>query len=82
MRYEIRYHTIQSDHILAIPEFSHKEVVEATTPLKLRKYIESKKDEYGHHYKKAKKPSFGFDYTSNAGGVKVKPYKPPKVRKV
>jgi len=78
-KYEIRYHSIQSDHILAIPEFSHKEIVK-TTPKKLQKYIESKTDEYGGHYKKEKE--FGFDYVSNAGGVKVKLYKEPKIKEV
>lgn len=85
MKYEIRYHSIQSDHILAVPQFSHKEIVEAATPQKLRKYIESKKDEYSSPYKKAdakSKKMFGFDYVSSAGGVKVKRYKPPKVKKI
>lgn len=85
MRYEIRYHSIQSDHILAIPEFSHREIVDAASPEKLRKYIEGQKDEYGNRYKKAKfkdKKMFGFDYVSSAGAVKVKKYKPPKVKKI
>ncbi len=80
---KIEYHSIQSDHILAFPEFDHSEVVEYETPRKLQRYIESKKDDWGNYYKKPdKKKSFGFDYVSRTGGVKVKPYKPTKIKKI
>jgi hypothetical protein len=80
VRYKIKYHSIQSDHILAVPQFSHSEIIECDSKVRLDTYIRSQKDEYGHHYKKGGK-QFGFDYTSNAGGVKVKPYR-PKVKKI
>ena len=79
VKYEIRYYLIKSDHFLAIPEFSHKEIVK-TTFKNLQKYIESKKDAYCNHYKKKK--SFGFDYVSNTGGVKVKLYKEPIIKRI
>jgi len=80
MKVKIKYHTIQSDHILASPEFTHSEIVEYESKQKLQRYIESQKDGYGHNFKKDK--SLGFDYISRAGGVKVEPYKPPKVKKI
>jgi len=82
MKYEIRYHEIMSDHILAVPEFSRKEVVEADTQRDLRKYIEKQKDGWGNPFKKSKDKFAGFDYISRAGGIKVKVYKPPKVKKI
>ncbi len=85
MKYEIRYHEIMSDHILAVPEFVRKEVVEAPSLAKLDKYIKSKKDDYGHPFRKASasdKRLFGFDYISKSGAVKYKRYKPPKVKKI
>ena len=39
MKYEIRYHSIQSDHILAVPEFSHKEIVDAKTRQHVIRYV-------------------------------------------
>jgi hypothetical protein len=85
MKSLVKYYSIQSDHLLAIPEYSHKEVVEHATPEKLRKYIEAQKDEYGGYYRKAtaeRKKRFGFDYTSGSGAVKVEKYKPQKVKKI
>ena len=85
MKYEIRYHEIMSDHILAVPQFSHKEIIDAATPSAVRSYVESKKDGYGNHFKEAStriKKLVGFDYTSSAGAVKVKKYKAPKVKKI
>jgi hypothetical protein len=81
----ISYHTIESDHVLATPEFTHSEVIEALgfDDPKLIKYIESKTDGYGHKFKKKK--NFGFDYISRAGGVKVEEYKElekPKIKKL
>ncbi len=80
MRMKIKYYSIQSDHILAIPAYSRSEIVDVKSFKELQKYIESQKDGYGHKFKKKK--SFGFDYTSVAGAVKVESYKPPKVKKI
>jgi hypothetical protein len=82
MKYEIRYHTIQSDHLLAVPEFSHKEIVDAKTRQHVIRYVKKQKDEYGHHYKYHPEKRYGFDFTSNAGGVKIRKYKPPKVKRI
>ena len=84
MKKTIIYCSIQSDHILAVPEETHREVIEVSSMAKLQRYIETKKDDYGHRYKKSEKTckSFGFDYISIAGGVKVEDYKPPTVKKI
>lgn len=76
MKYKIEFHSIQSDHMLAMPELDYIEYIETNSPLKLKKYIESKKDSYGNYFKFKKE--FGYDYISRAGGVKVKLYKPIK----
>jgi hypothetical protein len=82
MKIRIIYHTIQSDHILATPEYTHEEVVEVKgfDDPKLVNYIESKTDGYGHKFKRKK--NFGFDYISQAGGVVVKEYEKPKEPKI
>jgi hypothetical protein len=87
MKIKINYHSIQSDHILAMPEFSHCEIVEAEglNDPKLVNYITSQKDEYGSKFKKADKKTkslLGFDYISRAGGVKIEKYKEPKTKKL
>lgn len=84
-KYLVKYHYVMSDHILAVPAFHHKEVVEAASSADLRKYIEKQKDDWGFSFKKASPSSkrmFGFDYTSKSGGVKVSAYKPPRIKKV
>lgn len=80
MKIEITYCTIQSNHILAVPEPTHSEIVEVDSWKDLDKYIEKQSDLYGNRFKKDK--SFGFRYISGAGGVKVKRYKPPKINKI
>jgi len=82
MKIKISYFDIMSDHILASPEFSSCEVVEANglDDKKLDEYIISKQDFYGHHYKK--EYSHGFDYISNQGAVKVEIYEEPKVKRL
>lgn len=79
-RYKINYHSIQSDHILATPEFTHSEIVEVDSDEKLQEYIESKTDGYDNHFKKEDKPFFGFDYISRTGGVKVEEYNPKIIK--
>jgi hypothetical protein len=76
MKKVIQYYLVQGDHIFAVPEPHHSELIENDDPVKLRKYIESQKDSYGCFYKKKKFTGFGldFDYTSNQGAVKVKDY--------
>lgn len=80
MKIKVKYYSIQSDHILAVPAFSHSEIVEVSSYEKLDKYIKKQKDPYGHHYRKEK--YLGFDYISNAGAVKVGLYKSPRVKKI
>lgn len=78
MKYEIEYYTIQSDHILAVPQYSHSEIVDSTLP-RIRKYIRGK----GYHLAKAwTKKNFDFDFTNAWGAVKIKEYKSPKVKKI
>lgn len=82
MKKIIKYYYIKSDHIFASPEYDHEEIVEVENDEKLAKYIESKKDGWGNNFKKKK--SFGFDFISNQGGVKVLDYiyKKPIIKKV
>lgn len=91
MKIKISYHSIQSDHILAVPEFTHSEIVEATglNDKKLIKYISGQTDWYGNRFRKlgnSDKDKFikrmGFAYTSPAGGAKVEEYKAPSVKKL
>lgn len=84
-KYEIRYYEIQSDHILAMPEFHHKEVVEAKFYNEALAYIRKQKDGYGHKYRLAtdeEHKMFGFDFHSAAGAVKIRKYKPRKVKQI
>ena len=69
-----------SDHILATPEITSEEVVSAKSREYLDKYIEGKKDFYGHSFKKESR--YGFDYISATGGVKVKKYTPQIIKKI
>lgn len=68
----IKYYYIKSDHIFAKPEYDHEEIVEGTDK-QIENYILKQKDQYGHLFKQDK--SFGFNYISNQGAVKVLPYK-------
>ena len=82
MRYKLEIYSIQSDHLLAFPEFDHFMYVESDD---IDKYIREKMtDGYGHHYEKADAKSkriFGFDYTSHVGALNVNEYKEPKFEK-
>ena len=66
--------------IFAIPTETHREVVEFNSQRDLDKYVTSKTDDYGNVFKK--KRSLGFDYISRAGGVRIKAYKPPVIKKI
>ena len=79
MKYKIKYYYIKSDHLLALPEYDHEEIVSVESIQKLKKYIESKKDHYGNNFKTDK--SHGFDYISNQGGIKVELYN-PQIKKI
>lgn len=79
MKYKIKYYYIKSDHIFASPEYDHNEIIDTSSEEELQKYIESKKDQYGNNFKKEN--SFGFDYISNQGAVKVEIYN-PKIKKI
>lgn len=82
MKVKIRYHEINSDHILASPEFDREEIVECESfdDPKLISYIESKTDFWRHKFKKSKKRTMGFDYISKQGGVKVEEYIEPNIK--
>jgi len=80
MKFVIEYYEIMSDHLLATPEFHHKEIVDAKNDKALDNYIAQQKDFYGNHY--VKKANYGFTHISNQGALKVYPYKPPKVKKI
>ena len=81
MYYKIKYYEIGYDAgLFSLPEFSHEEIVEAYNLKNVGEYILSKKDNLDNKYEKDK--SFGFDYISKRGGVKIKKYKPPKIKKV
>ena len=80
MKYLIKYYEIQSDHILASPEYDRSEIIETSSSNDLKKYIESKKDQYGNNFKM--KSDFGFDYISNSGAVKVSVYKEPVAKRI
>ena len=81
MKVRINYHSISyGAHVFATPDFTNSEIVEVSSlnDEKLKNYIESKKDDYGHPFKKEE--IFGFDYTSHAGGVKVEIYNEPNIK--
>ncbi len=78
----INYHTIKSDHIFATPEYTHSEVVNASSPADLINYVEKQTDQYGHNFKYEEEKSFGFDFISHAGGVKIEDYNDPDVKKI
>ena len=78
-RFKIKYYYLKSDHMLACPEYDHEEIVEVRSLEKLDKYITTQKDQMGHYFRKKK--SFGFDYISNQGAVKVEVYN-PKIKKI
>lgn len=82
MKKIIKYYYIKSDHIFASPEYDHEEIVEVENEQKLKDYIESKKDDYGCKFEKSKKKTFGFDFISKYGGVKVLDYKKPIIKKI
>ena len=79
MKIKIKYYYIKSDHILATPEYDHKEIVEVANQEDLDNYIFKQKDDYGNKFKK--KTSYGFDYISHQGGIKIKIYN-PKIKKI
>lgn len=79
MKYLIKYYLCQSDSMFAIPTFTHEEVIECSVPRKIKEYVEKQKDGYGHGYKQNR--SFGFDYISKQGAVKVSEYK-PKIKQI
>ncbi len=82
MKYIIEYWDIGEGGGLAMffPEFTRKEIIESDTEEELNTYILKQKDKWGGEFRKKK--SFGFDYISNNGAVKVKQYKEPKIKKI
>ncbi len=84
MKIKISYCSIKSARVLAMPELTHSEIVEAKgfDDPKLVNYITSQKDWYGHKFKKDSKKTFGFNYISNTGGVRVERYREPRTKKL
>lgn len=78
MKLIVEYYEMQSDHLLAMPEYDREEFIEVKNEDELDRYISTKKDWYGCEYKKDK--SHGFDYISGQGGIKIKEYEEPKFR--
>ena len=75
MKYKIEVRNIQSDHILASPEFSrYTRDVDSWIKNNL-------KDDYGRSFKEAtskQKNLFGIDYISQTGSLILHKYKEPK----
>ena len=87
MKYIIEYYWIQSDHILATPDYGKSETVECNSIKELDDYLSKQHDPWNkkNYYKKAteeEKKMFGFDYISRQGGVKIEKYKSPKFKKI
>jgi hypothetical protein len=83
MKVKIMYHSIDGGgSIFATPDFTHSEIVEVDSmdDVKLQNHIESKKDDWGNHFKKREGELFmGYHYASHQGGVKIEEYKEPNV---
>lgn len=79
MQYIIGYYSLGEGGGLSMfwPEFTHREIVDAPNEEELNKYISTKKDKWGNIFKKKK--SFGFDFISKAGAVKIKAVKVKKI---
>jgi hypothetical protein len=71
MYFEIQYFYIKSDHILASPEYDHREIVKVNTRKQLEDYVKSLQDLYNNPFKKCDPPRYGFNYISNQGALKV-----------
>jgi len=88
MKYIITYLGVRSDRIFAVPEPIDSEYVEASNTNDLNKYITSKKDVWGHSFKKNpdfdKKGSISsnYKYISPQGAVEVERYYPPKFKNI
>ena len=75
-KYKVDYHGIPfGAGLFETPKYERSEFIEANDMDDLDKYILLQKDSYGNKFKKAK--SFGYDYISRSGGVKVSLYEPP-----
>jgi len=80
MKKVIEYYYIKSDHIFAYPEYDHEEVVEVESLNDLDLYIFKQKDEFGNNF--VKDISYGFNYESNQGAIKIKDYIEPIIKKI
>lgn len=70
MKIKIKYYDIPFDAgYFATPEFTSEEIVEIKNDKQLQDYIKTKRDLCGNSYKRKK--SFGFDYISNQGAIKI-----------
>lgn len=70
MRKKIKYYEIPyGSQMFAVPEFVREEVVQFDNNAKLEKYISSKMDDTNSPY--IKKDSFGFNYISRNGAIKL-----------
>lgn len=75
-KWVIRYHSIQSDHILATPQFDYAEYVTGTEVQVIERIVTEKVDDWGNAYtRESKERMFGFDFISNTGAVDYTEYK-------
>ncbi len=68
--YEVKVYTIQSDHLLATPQYSETIYLKLESSEDLDKAIALMKDDYGHPYEE--KRVHGFTHISNYGALDVK----------
>lgn len=80
----IEYYEVSPDAhpVFASPEFSKSEVIEAQEKKAVELYVEQCSDHMGHPYKKSELKSYGFDFISKMGAVKITDYQPPKIKKI
>lgn len=83
-KYIIEVREIQSDHVLATPDFKKNIYISAENRKEAEQYILANlKDGYGGKFKKAgnkTKRMFGVDFVSRAGAIVLKEYKPPRFK--
>ena len=86
MKTTIIYHAVEGfGGLFDFPKETHREVVEHSDSNALNLHIIHKLDDWGNKFEKASardKKTFGFDYISRTGGIKVETYKPPKIKKI
>ena len=86
MKFRIEIREIQSDHMLASPQFLKNEYIEAPSKKAAELYILTNiKDGSGNKFKKAnaeRKKMFKVDFTSPTGSIVLHEHKEPKFKKI